>query len=119
VGARRAAQPGAALLLQRPVALDLYHGTMDTSWDDHEPSAEEPVASEVQAAPAADGELGDPMVIVASDRIAEIVRAAEQTAEQVRAEAEHRADERIAEADRAAEYRVSAAEEEAREILAA
>ena len=47
-----------------------------------------------------------------------IVRAAEESAEQMRAAAEQRAHDRIAEADRAADYRVSAAEEEAAELLA-
>jgi len=64
---------------------------MDTSWDDQQPSGGEPVAGDPQAppevpeapadAPAAIPAPGDPMVVVASDRIAEIVRTAEQTAE--------------------------------------
>jgi vacuolar-type H+-ATPase subunit H len=52
-----------------------------------------------------------------SDQVAAILAAAEQTAEQLRAEAEARLKSRIAEADRAAENRVSAAEEEAAEIV--
>ena len=47
------------------------------------------------------------------------MEAAEQAAEELRAQAEVRARERIAEADRAAAYRVAAAEEEAAEIVAA
>jgi cell division septum initiation protein DivIVA len=54
-----------------------------------------------------------------SARVAEILAAAEQAAEQVREEAEQRLRERIAEADRAAEHRVQAAEAEALEILGA
>nr|MDQ6914676.1 hypothetical protein [Actinomycetota bacterium] len=53
-----------------------------------------------------------------SDRVAQIVTRAEETAEAVRLEAERRANERIAEADRAANYRVEAAEAEALEVLA-
>lgn len=52
-----------------------------------------------------------------SDQVAAILTAAEQTAEQLRAEAEERLKSRIAEADRAAENRVAAAEEEAAEIV--
>jgi len=52
-----------------------------------------------------------------SDQVAAILAAAEQTAEQLRAEAEERLRARIAEADRAAENRVAAAEEEAAEIV--
>jgi hypothetical protein len=55
----------------------------------------------------------------AAAQVAQIVRAAGESAGQLRAEAERRARERIAEADRAAGYRVAAAEEEATEILAA
>jgi vacuolar-type H+-ATPase subunit H len=55
--------------------------------------------------------------VEASRRVAQIMRAAEDAATQLRDEAERRADARIAEASRAAELRVDAAEEEAREIL--
>ena len=55
----------------------------------------------------------------ASDRVGEILAAAEQAAEDVRLEAEHRMRQRIAEGDRAAANRVQAAEAEALEILAA
>ena len=55
----------------------------------------------------------------AAQQVAQIVHAAEEAADQLRAEAETRSRERIAEAQRAAGYRVQAAEEEAAEILAA
>jgi len=51
-------------------------------------------------------------------RVQAILDAAEQAAEQVRAETEQRARDRIAEADRAAQHRVDAAEAEAKELLA-
>ena len=54
----------------------------------------------------------------AADRVAGIISAAEQLAEQVRHEADERVRERLAEGDRAAQYRIRAAEEEANEILA-
>jgi vacuolar-type H+-ATPase subunit H len=52
-----------------------------------------------------------------SDQVAAILRAAEESAEQIRQEAETRLRARIAEADRAAENRVKAAEDEAAEII--
>ena len=52
----------------------------------------------------------------ASRRVAQIMRAAEDAAAELRMEAERRADARIAEASRAAENRVAAAEEEATEL---
>jgi vacuolar-type H+-ATPase subunit H len=55
----------------------------------------------------------------ASRRVAQIMRAAEDAAHELRMEAERRADARIAEAARGAENRVAAAEEEATEIVAA
>jgi cell division septum initiation protein DivIVA len=55
----------------------------------------------------------------ASDRVGEILAAAEQAAEEMRLEAEQRLRDRIAEGDRAAANRVQAAEAEALEILAA
>ncbi len=55
----------------------------------------------------------------ASQRVGEILAAAEQTAAQLRADAEARMRERIAEGDRAAAARIQAAEAEALEILAA
>ncbi|MDP1849082.1 MAG: hypothetical protein Q8K79_14920 [Solirubrobacteraceae bacterium] len=55
----------------------------------------------------------------AARHVEQIVQAAEQTAEELRAAAEARANERIAEAERAAELRVRAAEEEAAEVRAA
>lgn len=54
----------------------------------------------------------------ASRHVAQIMRAAEEAAAELRMEAERRADARIAEATRAADMRVTAAEEEAAEILA-
>ncbi len=74
------------------------------------PLETQPAAAET--APPASGETA-----VLSAHLEAIVDAAEQSAEQLRAETEQRARERIAEADRAAEYRVAAAEEEVREIL--
>ena len=56
--------------------------------------------------------------IEASRRVASIMRAAEDAANEIREEAERRADARIAEAARAADIRVAAAEEEAEELLA-
>src|SRR3954454_9803144 len=56
---------------------------------------------------------------LATDRIAAIIDAAEQDAEDLRMQAEHRASERIAEGQRAADNRVEDAHVEAREILAA
>jgi cell division septum initiation protein DivIVA len=55
----------------------------------------------------------------ASERVGEILAAAEQAAEDLRLEAEQRLRDRIAEGDRAAANRVQAAEAEALEILAA
>jgi cell division septum initiation protein DivIVA len=55
--------------------------------------------------------------VEASRRVAAIMRAAEDAATEIRAEAERRADARIAEAARAADIRVTAAEDEAEEIL--
>lgn len=55
----------------------------------------------------------------ASARVAEILDAAEQAAEDLRQEAERRMRERIAEGDRAAQNRIAAAEAEALEVLAA
>jgi len=52
-----------------------------------------------------------------ADRVASIITAAEDAADQIRDEAEQRLHERIAEAERAANNRVTAAEEEATEIL--
>src|SRR4051812_44260627 len=57
--------------------------------------------------------------IEASRRVAQIMRAAEDAATELRQEAERRADARIAEASRAAELRVAAAEEEAADIIGA
>jgi cell division septum initiation protein DivIVA len=54
-----------------------------------------------------------------SARVAEIIAAAEQAADELRQEAEQRLRDRIAEADRAAEQRVQAAEAEALEVLGA
>jgi cell division septum initiation protein DivIVA len=54
-----------------------------------------------------------------SERVGEILAAAEQAAEDLRLEAEQRLRDRIAEGDRAAANRVQAAEAEALEILAA
>jgi len=53
----------------------------------------------------------------ASRRVAQIMRAAEEAAAELREDAERRADARIAEAARAAQARVTAAEEEATELL--
>jgi vacuolar-type H+-ATPase subunit H len=53
-----------------------------------------------------------------ADRVASILAAAEQTAEQVRLEAEEKLKARVAEGDRAAQYRIDAAEEEASELVA-
>jgi hypothetical protein len=55
----------------------------------------------------------------AADQVASIIRAAETTAELMRADAEERVRDRIAEGDRAASYRIRAAEEEAQEIIGA
>jgi vacuolar-type H+-ATPase subunit H len=55
--------------------------------------------------------------VEASRRVAQIMRAAEDAAAELTAEAERRADARIAEAARASENRVKAAEEEAADIL--
>jgi vacuolar-type H+-ATPase subunit H len=57
-------------------------------------------------------------LLEASRRVAKIMRAAEDAAQEVTNDAERRADARIAEAARAAQNRVNAAEEEAEEILA-
>ena len=54
-----------------------------------------------------------------SDRVAEILTAAEGAAERLRQEAETRMRARIAEGDRAADARVQAAEAEALEVMAA
>ena len=54
----------------------------------------------------------------ATARMAEILEAAERSAEQIRQEAERRMRERIAEGDRAAQHRIQAAEAEALEVLA-
>jgi OpgC protein len=54
---------------------------------------------------------------IASERVAAIVEAAEQAAEDLRAETERRAREHIAEADRASTNRVEAAEAEARDLV--
>src|SRR3954451_23453180 len=74
-------------------------------------------------APGSDQPAGDPGArprphIEASRRVAQIMRAAEDAAAELRDEAERRADARIAEAARAADLRVSAAEEAAAEIIA-
>ena len=55
--------------------------------------------------------------IEASRRVASIMRAAEDAAAELRAEAERRSDARIAEAARAADNRIRAAEDEAAELL--
>src|SRR4051794_41953668 len=54
---------------------------------------------------------------IASERVGSIVAAAEQAADELRAETERRARERLAEAGRAGTNRVEAAEAEARDIL--
>src|SRR3954471_11362209 len=74
-------------------------------------------------APGSDQPAGDPGArprphIEASRRVAQIMRAAEDAAAELRDEAERRADARIAEASRAADLRVAAAEDEAAEIIA-
>ena len=74
--------------------------------------------SEVPQAPEGDSGGRARPHIEASRRVGQIMRAAEDAAAEVRAEAERRADARIAEATRAADQRVVAAEDEAQEILA-
>ena len=54
----------------------------------------------------------------ASERVAEILEAAEDSADRIRQDAERRMRERIAEGERAAQHRIEAAEAEALEILA-
>jgi hypothetical protein len=54
---------------------------------------------------------------IASARVASIVEAAEQAAEDIRRQTEARANDRIAEADRASQLRVDAAEAESRDLL--
>jgi hypothetical protein len=58
-------------------------------------------------------------IAIASAKVAAIVEAAEQAAEDLRLKTEQRARERIAEADRAASMRVEAADAEIRELLEA
>ncbi len=86
--------------------------------DGEELESEPPTTPLETHSPAADTTPRPSSETVAlSARLQAIVDAAEQSAEQRRAQTEQRARERIAEADRAADYRVAAAEEEAQQIL--